>query len=224
MIVLPSLDISDGRVVGRRHGPKSEWPVYGDDPAAVARRWADEGAEALHVADMDEAIEGFPAALPVLRKVAEAVAIPVEFSSPVATLAAAEAALDAGARWAVFRQEMLAKETALAEAVERLGDGLTVAFAAGEDGEASAARALEAAGVGRLIVRDATADGALSGPNVAMLRGVVEAVSVPILAAGGVASVEDVRAVREAGVVGVIVGRALYDGVMTLKEAIAAAR
>jgi phosphoribosylformimino-5-aminoimidazole carboxamide ribotide isomerase len=227
VIVIPSLDISDGLVIGRVPGPRTGWPVYSDDPAAVARRWQDEGAEVLHVADMDEPLrDDEPAALWVLRTIADAVGTPVEFSSPLATVAAAEMVLDAGARWVVFRHECLPDEAVLASTVERLGDRLIVAFAVGAgdvDGGVCLARSLEAVGVRRLIVRDATADGALAGPNLPALTRITEAVSIPIIAAGGVASLDDLCALRGLNLFGVIIGRSLYEGRVSLPEAIAAA-
>jgi phosphoribosylformimino-5-aminoimidazole carboxamide ribotide isomerase len=228
LLVIPALDISEARVVGRRPGSRSTWPVYSDDPVAVARRWQDEGATILHVADMDDPAGGEPAALPVLRAIALALSVPVEFSASLATISAAERVLDAGARWVVFRHEAMPDPALLGEAVEQLGERLIVAIAAGaHDVDAQVlARSLEAAGVARLIVRDAAADGALAGPNVAGLARIAEAVAVPILAAGGVSSLDDLARLRELeplGVIGVIVGRALYEGRLSLPEAIAAA-
>ena len=225
MIVIPSLDISDGRVVGRVPGPRTGWPVYSDDPAAVAMRWQDEGAEILHVADMDEPLgDDEPAALWVLRHITDAVGTPVEFSSPLASVVAAEKVLDAGACWVVLRHETIPGDGTLGAAVQRLGRRLIVAFAAGAgEDDVLVAQLLEKAGVTRLIVRDATADGALAGPNLAVLGRIAEAVSVPIIAAGGVASLDDLRALRDLGLHGAIVGRALYEGRISLPEAIAAA-
>jgi phosphoribosylformimino-5-aminoimidazole carboxamide ribotide isomerase len=230
VIVIPSLDISDGRVVGRVPGPRNGWPVYSDDPAAVAMRWQDEGAEILHVADMDEPRgdalgDDEPAALWVLRHITDAVGTPVEFSSPVATVGAAEKVLDAGACWVVLRHETIPGDGTLGAAVQHLGRRLIVAFAAGAgEDDVLVAQLLEKAGVTRLIVRDATADGALAGPNLAVLGRIAEAVSVPTIAAGGVASLDDLRALRDLGLHGVVIGRALYEGRMTLPEAIAAAK
>ena len=222
-----------------RRGEMAEKTVYGDEPAEVARRWAEAGAEIIHVIDLDGAVGGLPRNLEALRAVAEAVSVPVQFGGGLRSLEAIEAAMDAGAHWVILGTVALENRPLLEEALERWGERIIVAIDA-RDGkvavrgwtETSEVDAAELAaemgrmGVRRLLCTDIARDGMLTGPNVAGLRRIAEATSAAVIASGGVSAVEDIVALRElerVGIIAVVVGRALYEGMLDLAEAIRAA-
>lgn len=240
MLIIPAIDLSHGQVVRLRQGDMAERTVYSSDPAAVARRFQDEGAEILHVVDLDGAMAGEPRNLSALEAIARAVDIPIQFGGGMRTIEAMEQALNIGVRWIILGTAALTGRPLLGEAINSFGDAVIVALDA-RDGRVAIegwqktssvdvvdlAREVEAMGVRRLLCTDISTDGMLRGPNLAGLRRIAEAVQVPIIASGGVSSVDHVRALRglePLGIIGVVVGRALYEGRLSLPEAIQAAR
>lgn len=240
MLVIPAIDLSQGQVVRLRRGDMAERTVYSSDPAGIARRFQDEGAEILHVVDLDGAMAGEPRNLSALEAIAEAVDVPIQFGGGMRTIEAMEQALAIGVRWIVLGTAAIADPALLREAVKSFGEAVIVALDA-RDGRVAIegwqktssvdvvelAREVEAMGVRRLLCTDIATDGMLQGPNIAGLRRIAEAVGVPIIASGGVSSLDDIRALRglePLGIIAVIVGRALYEGRLALPEAIQAAR
>lgn len=240
MIVIPAVDISEGQVVRLKRGDMAQRTVYSDDPVAVARKWADQGAEILHVVDLDGAMAGEPRNLEALAAIAAAVETPVEFGGGLRSLEHVRAARDAGARWIVLGTAAIVDRKFLADAGGMLGDDLVVAIDA-RDGKvavegwqwtsdvdaADLAWQMAAAKVRRLLCTDIAGDGMLAGPNLAGLRRIAEVANAEIIASGGVSAVEDIVALRELeplGIIAVIAGRALYEGRLDLREAIAAGR
>lgn len=240
MLVIPAIDVSEGQVVRLRRGEMAQRTVYSSDPAGVARRFQDQGAEVLHVVDLDGATAGEPRNLSALQAIAEAVDIPIQFGGGLRTIEAMEAALAIGVRWIILGTAAIANRPLLREAVKSFGDAVIVALDArhgrvaiegwkktSEVDAVDLAREVVALGAQRLLCTDITADGMLEGPNIAGLRRIAEAVEAPVLASGGVASLEDIRALRALeplGIIGVVVGRALYEGRLSLPEAIQAAK
>ncbi len=239
MIILPAIDISEGQVVRLRQGDMARKTVYAADPAAQARAWEEQGAQALHVVDLDGAIAGEPRNLPAVEKIVETVGIPCELGGGLRTAEQVAAVLDRGVRWAIMGTSALRNRPELEAALARFGERVIVGIDA-RDGlvalegwvEASSVSAYELAweverlGVRRIIFTDIASDGMMAGPNLAALRRMCEAVRVPVIASGGVTTVADVRALRELeplGLAGCIIGRALYDGTITLPEALAVA-
>lgn len=240
MLVIPAIDLSGGQVVRLRRGEMAEKTVYSSDPAAVAHEWARAGAEIIHVVDLDGAVSGRPCNCEALRTISEAAGIPVEFGGGLRSLEAIAAAFEAGAYWAVLGTVALSNPELLRVALERWGKRIIVALDA-RDGRvavegwtrtseveaADLAREMEALGVRRILCTDIATDGMLTGPNVEGLRRIAEAVSIEIIASGGVSCLEDVLALRRLeplGIIGVITGRALYEGRLDLRQAVAAAR
>jgi phosphoribosylformimino-5-aminoimidazole carboxamide ribotide isomerase len=235
--VIPAIDLRGGRPVRLYQGDYGRETVYGDDPVAVARAWADGGAPRLHVVDLDGARAGAPAHLAALQAITAAVAIPVEFGGGIRAHAAAEAALAAGAErvivgTAAIEEPALARELAAALGPRLvLGvdarDGLvaTRGWLSGSGVAATELVAQAAAwGVQRIIFTDIGRDGTLTEPNYASLEAVIAAADVPVIASGGVAEVEHLRRLRALGAEGAIVGKALYDGAIRLEDALAAVR
>jgi len=242
MLVIPAIDLSEGQVVRLARGDMQEKTVYSDDPVAMARRWVDAGAQILHVVDLDGAVSGTGTNLAEVEKIVEAIDIPVELGGGLRTVKDVQDVLELGVQWAIMGTAALRMRTRpeLEAAIDQFGDQIIVSIDA-RDGKVAFegwtqysdmvavefAQQMQQWGVGRLICTDIATDGMLSGPNVAAMRQFCAAVDIPIVASGGVSSVEDVKALRELaplGLLGCIVGRALYTGDLVLAEAIEAAQ
>ncbi len=240
MIIFPAIDIRGGKCVRLTEGRFDAETVYADDPAAMARRWAAEGAEYLHVVDLDGARAGQPVNLAIVARIAAAVAIPVQLGGGIRTLAAIEDVLAAGVTRVILGSVAVKQPALVKEACAAYGDRVVVGIDAkdgvaavegwgvsgGVGAEELAAR-MAAAGVARIIYTDISRDGTLTGVNVSATRALAKAAGVPVIASGGVSSLADVAAVRAAeadGVEGVIVGKALYAGAVGLPAALKAAR
>ncbi len=240
MIVIPAIDLSAGQVVRLERGEMARRTVYSDDPAAMARRWEDEGAERLHVVDLDGAIAGRPVNLEALRAIVAAVTIPVDLGGGLRTLEDIATVLDLGVRWVLLGTSALTSPEVLAAALERFGDAICVSIDA-RDGRVAIegwvetsdlpalelARRVEALGVREIVHTDILSDGMLSGPNLPALRAIAGGTNLRVIAAGGVKTLDDIRALRRLeplGVVGAITGRAIYTGDLPLAEAIRVGR
>jgi phosphoribosylformimino-5-aminoimidazole carboxamide ribotide isomerase len=232
-LVLPALDVLEGRCVRLAEGKRERVTVEGGDPAAAASRFAADGARYLHLVDLDGAFAGTPSAGLVGRVVAAAGAVPVQVGGGYRDLAAIDGALEAGAARVMVGTAALSPAF-LAEAAPRYGERLVVAVDA-RDGRVAAAgwteesevepaelaRRCADAGVARLLVTNTRRDGSLRGPDLELLGDVLEASGLPVLAAGGIASLDDLRAVRALGCEGAIAGSAIWLGRFTLPEALA---
>jgi phosphoribosylformimino-5-aminoimidazole carboxamide ribotide isomerase len=240
LIVIPAIDLKGGRCVRLFQGDLARETVYGDDPVAMAARWEAEGGEWLHLVDLDGAVAGAPAHLEKLRAIAARLTIPIEFGGGVRTLDGARAVFAAGAARLILGTVALEAPDLLEEitgafpgrvyvALDARGGrvatrGWTETTAVRVEDAAAACRARGAAGI---LFTDIARDGTGQGVNVAATAALAVAARIPVIASGGVASLEDVRALRAAapsGIVATIVGRALYTGAVRLSEAIAAAR
>ncbi|HEX9713858.1 MAG TPA: 1-(5-phosphoribosyl)-5-[(5-phosphoribosylamino)methylideneamino]imidazole-4-carboxamide isomerase [Actinomycetota bacterium] len=235
MILLPAIDIRGGRCVRLVQGDFAQETVYDEEPAEVARAYEAEGAEWLHVVDLDAALEGEPRNREVVAGVIASVSIPVQASGGIRSLEAIQAAVSAGAARVVVGTQALLDPGFVADAVGRFGNEVAVGLDA--RGDRLQARGwtedagdlwetldrLGAAGVARFVVTDVAKDGMLEGPNTDLLRRVIERTSASVVASGGVSSLEDLRAVAATGAEACIVGKALYAGAFTLPDALAAA-
>jgi phosphoribosylformimino-5-aminoimidazole carboxamide ribotide isomerase len=233
--VIPAIDLRGGRCVRLVQGDYDHEIVYSNDPAAMAERWAREGARRLHVVDLDGAREGRPVNDAAVRRVIEAVEVPVQVAGGVRDLDAVERWLAAGAARVVLGSAVARDPQLAAEASKRYGERILVSIDARDglvaaDGwlESTGARAdellreLAALGVPRFVYTDITRDGTLTAPNFEVIEALVSAVEAPLIAAGGVAAVAHLVRLAALGVEGAIVGRALYDGAVRLPEALAA--
>jgi len=226
MEIIPAIDIRDGRCVRFLQGDPNRMVVYADDPVVVAQRWLDEGAQRLHVVDLDGALLGRPVHLSVVEAIVR-LGARVQVGGGFRTLADLEAGVATGAERVVLgtAARMLAPVAAA-----RLGARLVASIDA-KDGQTAVrgwtetsgddplrvAAALKAQGIGRFIYTDISRDGMLGGPAVAAVQAFVQAVGVPVVAAGGVATADDIIALDGAGIEGVIIGRALYEGSINLR-------
>jgi phosphoribosylformimino-5-aminoimidazole carboxamide ribotide isomerase len=237
MIVIPAVDLRDGRCVRLREGRSDRETVFSEDPVAMAVRWAALGAARLHVVDLDGAFSGEPRQTALAAKIVAAVApVPVEVGGGLRSLAAIDATLETGARWAVVGTRAALDAAFLTDACRRHPGRIVVAVDARgprvavkgwtEVTEATVAevgaRARDA-GAAALLYTDVSRDGMEQGPNVDDTAALARTVDLPILASGGVAGVDDLRRLALIpGVEGTVVGRALYTGAIDLGLAIAA--
>jgi len=239
VIVVPAVDLRGGRCVRLREGRADAETIFSDDPVAMAERWIAAGAERLHVVDLDGAFAGAPRQTALIARIVEAVRpVPVEAGGGLRDLAALETLLQAGVAWAVLGTRAAVDPTFLAEAGRRFPGRLIVA--ADARGERVAIRgwtetgALTVSELGRraheagavaLLYTDVSRDGTGLGPNVEATAALARAVGLPVLASGGVGTVEDlVRLAAVPGVLGTVVGRALYTGAVSLADALAAVK
>jgi len=242
MEVIPAIDLKGGKCVRLRQGEFTQVETYSEDPVKYALRWQQEGAPRLHIVDLDGARVGIPQTvnLDVLRQILRRVQIPVQFGGGVRSAEIVDRMLRIGVDRVILgtaaaQDESVARDVFLLHG-ERVivgvdaRDGLVAVRGWVERLNESAvafARRMVAAGARRIIFTDIARDGMLAGPNLAALREVLAAVSVPVIASGGVGSAEDVRQVAALGapnLEGVIVGKALYAGRLTVADAVAAAR
>lgn len=240
MIVFPAIDIRGGKCVRLTEGRFDAETVFADDPVDMARRWALEGAEYLHVVDLDGARAGAPVNLEIVKRIVAATGLPVQLGGGIRSLESIAAILAAGVARVILgsvavREPLLVRAACLGYGKRIVvgidaRDGVVAVEGWGVSGgvgaEELAARMAEA-GVARIIYTDISRDGTLGGVNVAATRALAKAAGVPVIASGGVASLADIAAVRAAeadGVEGVIVGKALYTGAVNLAEALKAAR
>ena len=236
MIILPAIDLLDGRVVRLTQGRRDRVTVYSTDPVAIASRWVDAGATWLHVVDLNGAFDGTYMNLPLARQVIAACGVRVELSGGIRTEDALEQAMAAGAARVVLGTKACEDPGFVEAAVRRYGEKIAVAIDA-RGGEAVArgwasgagiaavdlARQMKAIQVRTLICTDVNRDGMLAGPNEGLIASVLALGGLEIIASGGIASLEDLKQLKALGgrgVIGAIIGKALYEGTIDLREAI----
>jgi phosphoribosylformimino-5-aminoimidazole carboxamide ribotide isomerase len=235
--VIPSIDLKDGQVVRLLRGDMNLATIYGADPGQTARRFEDEGAALIHIVDLDGAIAGAPRNIEAIAKIRAAVKCTIDVSGGLRTIEAVRAAIAGGAdRVSIGSAAILDPELVRRACAEFPGrvfgsidirEGRLAVKGWVETSQLTVAEAADrfrAAGVAAAIVTDISRDGAQVGVDAARMEEIARAVRIPIIASGGVASLNDIGALRtrfDAGVVGVVVGRALYEGNFSLSDALA---
>jgi phosphoribosylformimino-5-aminoimidazole carboxamide ribotide isomerase len=237
VIVVPAIDLRQGRCVRLIQGRADAETVFSDDPVATARRWVADGAQRLHLVDLDGAFAGAPRQAPLVAEIVRAVApVDVEVGGGLRTLAAIETVLAGGARFAVVGTRAALDQRFLKEACAAHGPQLIVAVDARGDRVAvkgwtettdetvrDVGRRAADAGAAALLYTDIARDGTALGPNVEATAALAGSLPIPVLASGGVGSVGDLlRLAAVPGVAGTIVGRALYTGAIDLRAALRA--
>jgi phosphoribosylformimino-5-aminoimidazole carboxamide ribotide isomerase len=235
MEVIPAIDIRGGRCVRLYQGDYARETVFSDDPLLVLERWQKEGATRLHVVDLDGAREGQPANAAVIERILKAAQVPVQVAGGIRKIDVIGRYLELGADRVVVGTAAVKDEPLVVNACALFREALVVSVDArggrvategwregsSETAEGLARRMAEI-GVQRFVFTDIARDGTMRGPNFSAIAKLVKAVGVPVIAAGGIASVDHVRRLAKTGVEGVILGRALYDGRVGLSEALGA--
>ena len=242
MLIIPAIDLKDGRCVRLKQGDMASATVFSEDPVAMARHWAAEGAKRLHVVDLNGAIAGKPKNEKVIRDMIKAVGekLPIELGGGIRDLDTIENYLDAGVTWVVIGTAAVKNPGFLSDACYAF-PGHIIAGLDAKDGKVAVegwskmtghdvidlAKKYEEYGIEALIYTDIGRDGMMTGINIEATFKLAQATKTPIIASGGLNSVKDVQAVCEKlvpeGVIGAIAGRALYEGKLDLKKAQAAA-
>jgi phosphoribosylformimino-5-aminoimidazole carboxamide ribotide isomerase len=236
MIIIPAIDLKDGRCVRLRQGQMDSSTIFGENPAEIARRWESAGASRMHVVDLDGSIEGKPANLQRIREIVAAVAIPVQLGGGIRDRNTIEVYLELGIA-TVILGTVAAREPERVKGLIKEFPGKIAVGIDAKDGlvavqgwtEGTALRAPELANFfadcppAAFIYTDIEKDGMMAGPNISATRDFARSTSVPVILSGGVTTLEDVRNIaplESDGVIGMIVGRALYEGTIDLKDAI----
>ncbi|GLS80130.1 1-(5-phosphoribosyl)-5-[(5-phosphoribosylamino)methylideneamino]imidazole-4-carboxamide isomerase [Paracoccus marinus] len=236
MILYPAIDLKDGACVRLLRGDMDAATVFGTDPAAQAAAFAGAGAEWLHLVDLNGAFAGRPVNGDAVQAILQAVEVPVQLGGGIRDMDTIEGWLDRGVTRVILGTVAVEDPSLVAEAAAAFPGRIAVGIDArggrvatrgwAEQTEVTAtdlARRFEDAGVAAIVYTDIDRDGAMQGPNVAATEALARAVSVPIIASGGVSSLDDLIALRDAGgIAGAISGRALYDGALDLGQALAA--
>lgn len=236
MLIIPAIDIKDGKCVRLRQGMKNQETVYGDDPAAMAERWQRAGAAWLHVVDLDGAFEKKPVNVRAIEKIRQKLTIPMQLGGGLRTMENLAKYFDMGIDRLILGTTVLKDRSLTEQALERFPGRIAIALDA-RDGklategwvETSTSDALDVAkalvplGPAAFIYTDIQRDGMQTGPNLAATRRLARAVDTPVIASGGVSTLKDIEnllPLEDDGVIGVITGKALYAGTLSFQEAL----
>jgi phosphoribosylformimino-5-aminoimidazole carboxamide ribotide isomerase len=236
MQIWPAIDLRGGKCVRLRQGDYGQETVYGDQPAAMAQRWVAEGARCLHLVDLDGAREGRPVNRAAVAAIVDAVQVPCELGGGIRDEATVADLLGLGLNRLVIGTQALKHPDWFRQLCTQF-PGQLVAGIDARDGmvatdgwlETSSVPATELAAhlaalpIAAIVYTDISKDGMMAGPNLAAMSEMTSVVSAPIVASGGVTTAEDVARLAHIGVAGCIIGRALYEGSLTLADALAAA-
>ncbi|MBD3663801.1 1-(5-phosphoribosyl)-5-[(5-phosphoribosylamino)methylideneamino]imidazole-4-carboxamide isomerase [Sulfitobacter aestuariivivens] len=236
MILYPAIDLKDGQAVRLVHGDMDQTTVFNDDPAAQARTFVDAGCQWLHLVDLNGAFAGEPVNAAPVEAILKSCNVPAQLGGGIRDMATIERWLDKGlAR--VILGTVAVEEPALVREAAKVFPGQIAVGIDARNGKVATkgwaeetsidatdlARSFEDAGVAAIIYTDILRDGAMQGPNIAATADLARAVSIPIIASGGVSSLADLISLRDTGLIaGAISGRALYDGAIDLSDALAA--
>jgi phosphoribosylformimino-5-aminoimidazole carboxamide ribotide isomerase len=236
MILYPAIDLKDGQAVRLLRGDMSKATVFNDDPAAQARAFVAAGCEWLHLVDLNGAFAGAPVNAAAVEAILAACPVPAQLGGGIRDMATIARWLDKGLARVILGTVAVENPDLVSEAARafpgqvavgidaRGGKVATKGWAEETDVDATdLAKSFEDAGVAAIIYTDINRDGAMQGPNVAATADLARAVTIPVIASGGVSSLADLIALRDTGVIaGAISGRAIYDGALDLTEALAA--
>jgi len=229
--VIPAIDILDGKCVRLKQGQYDAETVYSKNPVDIAKKWEAEGAKRIHVVDLDGARTGLPANIMVIKSIIKEVGIPIEVGGGIRNFTIIADLIKYGADRIILGTTAIKNPNLLSNVCEKFDDKIAVAIDA--KGEVAAAEgwmyvskkniftlAKEAIGLGvrRFIYTDISRDGMLEGPNFVGIKNFALQINVPVIASGGISSSEDIEQIKEIGVEGCIVGKALYEGKIKLSD------
>lgn len=240
MIIFPAIDLREGKCVRLVQGQLDQETVFSEDPVDIARTWEAQGANFLHVVDLDGAFAGKPQNLDVVKEIVEAVSIPVQLGGGIRNLETIDQILALGVNRVILGTVAIGNPELVKKACEKHPQRIVVGIdsknsmvavegwgTTSERTTVELAMEMKEAGVKEIIFTDISRDGMMKGPNIESTKELAEKSGLKIIASGGVASLEDIRALKKiesAGVKGVIVGKALYTEAIHLPEALAVAQ
>jgi phosphoribosylformimino-5-aminoimidazole carboxamide ribotide isomerase len=236
MIVIPAIDIKNGRCVRLRQGKMSHETVYSNIPAEMAKKWFDEGAERLHIVDLDGAVGGKPVNKDVVKDIVDSVPIPVQLGGGIRKIETIDAYLDIGVNDVILGTAAYKDPDFIKEACLKYPGRVILGIDAKnghvaiegwvEETDITAenmAKKYESLGISAIIYTDIQRDGMSTGPNLEATKKLAQAIEIPVIASGGISGIEDViniQGLADFGVSGMITGKALYEGTLDLSEAI----
>jgi len=240
MIVIPAIDLHDGKCVRLLQGDFNRLTVYGNDPVQMALEWQKQGAERLHVVDLDGSLMGTPHSRDVICAMAKALSIPIELGGGIREMGIIDDYLTAGIEWVILGTAAIRNTQLLREAA-RMYRGHIILGLDAKEGMISVQGWTEKTSISvkdvaasvfdldlaAIIYTDISRDGMQMGMNIEATKHLAQMTHIPVIASGGVSSIQDIRMVSEIeseGVIGVIAGKALYAGTLSLQEAIAATK
>lgn len=240
MLIIPAVDIKKGRCVRLLQGREDSETVFSDDPSAMAARWEGEGAELVHVIDLDGAFSKGPQNVEAVKRILDRVDIPIQLGGGIRSMETISTYLDLGVGRVILGTEAIRNPSLVEQACKAFPNRIMVGIDARkgmvaiegwtqttEQKAVEMAKGIEGPGLAGIIFTDIHKDGMQTGPNIEETKRMAESVSTPIIASGGVGDINDIKALAKLeplGVVGIITGRALYDGRLDLKQALEVAR
>jgi len=236
MLIIPAIDLKDGNCVRLRQGRMDDSTVFGDDPVAMAKRWVDAGARRLHLVDLNGAFAGEPVNGDAVRRITRAFpGLPVQIGGGIRSRDTAASYLEAGVGWVIIGTAAVRNPGFVEELCSEFPGRIIVGIDARNGmvatdgwaevtnvGAVALARRFAQAGVAAIVYTDIDRDGMMGGVNVEATRELAESGGIPVIASGGITTLEDVKAlcaVSARGIVGAITGRAIYEGTLDLAEA-----
>ncbi|KNF10167.1 imidazole-4-carboxamide isomerase HisA [Gottschalkia purinilytica] len=233
MIIFPAIDMKDGKCVRLKQGKFDEVTVFGENPPEVAKKWEDKGGKYLHLVDLDGAKDGTPKNLEKIREITKSINIPIQIGGGIRSKETVEILLDAGVSRVILGTVAINNKELLKSLVDEYKEKIVVSIDAKDglvavDGWVNVSevrsldlvKELEEIGVKTIVYTDISKDGMMAGPNFDIYRVLGESTSIDIIASGGVSSISDVRRLKDMGLYGCIIGKALYTGDIELKEAL----
>jgi phosphoribosylformimino-5-aminoimidazole carboxamide ribotide isomerase len=231
VLLIPAIDLKDGRCVRLRQGRMEDETVFSDDPVEMAGRWVREGARRLHLVDLNGAFAGMPVNGGAIRAIAAAYPeLPIQVGGGIRDESTIATYLDAGVSYCIIGTQAVREPELVARACRSFSGRIIVGLDAKEGQVAiqgwaeltehrvvDLARRFEGDGVNAIVYTDIGRDGMLSGPNIAATRALADAIGTPVIASGGITNLDDVRALAEVagpGIIGAITGRAIYEGTL----------
>ena len=236
MLLIPAIDLKDGKCVRLRQGRMEDSTVFSDDPVAMAERWVKAGARRLHLVDLNGAFAGQPVNAQVIRRIAQTFPdLPIQVGGGIRDEQTVDAYLDAGVQFVIIGTKAVQDPHFISDLCLEYPGHVIVGLDA-KDGRVATngwsklskhdvidlARIFERYGVEAIIYTDISRDGMMQGVNIEATVRLAQAIGIPVIASGGVSTLDDVRALRaveQEGIMGAIIGRALYDGAIDLAEA-----
>ena len=234
MILYPAIDLKDGQAVRLVHGDMDQTTVFNDDPAAQAKEFVAAGCQWLHLVDLNGAFAGEPVNAAPVEAILKACPVPAQLGGGIRDLKTIERWVDKGLARVILGTVAVENPDLVREAAKEFPGKVAVGLDARNGYVATRgwaeetdiqvtdlAKSFEDAGISAIIYTDILRDGAMKGPNIAATEALARAVNIPVIASGGVSSLDDLRALKQTGVIsGAISGRALYDGAIDLKDAL----
>lgn len=237
MLIIPAIDLKDGYVVRLIQGNLRDKKIYSQDPVKTAKHWVRQGAQLIHIVDLDGATTGVLKNLGIVKKIVRAVSIPVEFGGGVRKIETIKSLLDCGIYRVVLGTKAIEDRNFLKQAFTKFKNKLIVSIDAKDKRVLvrgwqesckfcdilTLAKDFKGMGVKQLIYTDILKDGTLEGPNIKAIKALLKQTGINVIASGGISSLDDIRKLKlleSKGLIGIIVGKALYEGKFTLTEAL----